>query len=124
VNFFSARLQLVVLVNDGKPRKSHTWDEVVVTFRARDRNHAFTRAVDIGRSHETEYANSDGQTVRWALVTVETLDLVGRRIDGAEVASRLTRRRSQVAIPFDTKFHPERSTPGQCICGQSYEERL
>ena len=95
MTFFSARLLLVVLVNDGRPRKTHTWDEVVVTFRARDCDHAFGRALEIGRSHETEYLNADEQRVRWAFVAVENLDVVGRRLDGAEVASRLTRRRSK-----------------------------
>jgi hypothetical protein len=35
VNFYSARLLLVILVDDGRPRKTQTWDEIVVTFRAR-----------------------------------------------------------------------------------------
>lgn len=113
MNFYSARLSLVVLVDDGQPRKTHTWDEVVVTFRARDFEHAFVRALELGRSHETEYLNADGQRVRWALVEVENLDLVGRRVDGAEVASRLKCRRSKSAIPFDTLFRPEQSRPSE-----------
>jgi hypothetical protein len=43
VDFYSARLLLVILVDDRKPRKTNTWDEIVVTFRARDLDHAFTR---------------------------------------------------------------------------------
>jgi hypothetical protein len=113
VNFYSARLSLVILVDDGKPRKTNTWDEIVITFRARDFDHAFDRALEIGRSHEAEYRNAYDQRVRWALVEVETLDRVGRRLDGAEVASRLKSRRSKKAIPFGTRFHPEKSEPGQ-----------
>jgi len=113
VTFYSARLLFVVLVDDGRPRKTHTWDEVVVTFRARDFDHAFARALEIGRSHETEYLNSDHRKVRWAFVRVENLDHVGKRLDGAEVASRLARRRSKTAIPFGTQFRPEDSTPAQ-----------
>lgn len=113
VNFYSARLLLVILIDDGRPRQTHTWDEIVVTFRARDFVHAFMRALEIGRSHETEYENCDHRRVRWALVEVMTLDCVGRRVDGAEVASRLFRRRSKAAIPFDMRFRPEDSTPSQ-----------
>jgi hypothetical protein len=113
VNFYSARLSFVVLVDDGRPRKTHTWDEIVVVFRARDFDHAFTRALEIGRSHETEYLNCDGHKVRWALVEVENLDFVGRRVDGSEVASRLSPRRSKAAIPFSKRFHPEDSKPSQ-----------
>ncbi|MBX9580059.1 MAG: DUF4288 domain-containing protein [Gemmataceae bacterium] len=113
MNFYSARLLLIILVDDPRPRKTHTWDEIVITFRARDFDHAFSRALAIGRSHETEYLNFQGRKVRWALVEVVTLDLVGRRIDGREVASRLHPRRSKSPIPFDTRFRPEASKPGQ-----------
>ena len=112
-NFYGARLLLVILIDDGRPRQTHTWDEIIVTFRARDFAHAFTRALEIGRSHETEYENSDHRRVGRALVEVLTLDCVGRRVDGAEVASRLFRRRSKTAIPFDMRFRPEDSTPSQ-----------
>jgi hypothetical protein len=113
MNFYSARLSLVILVDDGKPRKTNTWDEIVVTFRARDFDHAFARALEIGRSHEIEYRNVYKQRVRWGLVEIETLDRVGRRLDGAEVASRLKPRRSKTPIPFSRKFRPEKSDPGQ-----------
>ena len=111
MNFYSAGLLFVLLVDDGRPRKTHLWYEIVVAFRARDFDHAFSRALEIGRSHETQYLNCDGQQVRWALVEVMTLDHVGKRIDGAEVASRLVRRRSKAAIPFGTEFKPQDSTP-------------
>jgi len=113
VNFWSARISLVVLVDEAKPRKTHLWDEIVIVFRAKDYKHAFTRALQIGRSHETEYLNCDQRRVRWALVEIENLDPVGRVMDGAEVASRLKHRRSKEPIPFDTVFHPENSDPGQ-----------
>ena len=111
MNFYSARLSFVILVDDKRPRKTHTWDDVVVVFRAPDFDQAFAKLLEIGRSHETEYLNSEQQKVRWALVRVEGLDLVGKRIDGTEVASQLSRRRSKKAIPFHTRFYPERSRP-------------
>jgi hypothetical protein len=113
VTFYSARLILIILVDDGQPRKTHTWDEIVVTFRARNFDHAFVRALEIGRSHEVAYRNAHGQRVRWALVEIENLDRIGRRLDATEVASRLKPRRSKTTIPFSRRFHPEKSKPAQ-----------
>ncbi len=113
MNFYSASLSLVILIDDSRPRKSHLWDDIVIVFRARDFEHAFARALHIGRSHETEYVNFQKQKVRWALVKVETLDFVGKRVDGSEVASRLRRRRSSDTISFETVFRPEESKPTQ-----------
>ena len=113
VNFYSARLLLVVLVDHGRASKTHTWDEIVVVFRARDFDHAFTRALETGTSYETEYLNCERQKVRWALGEIVTVDFVGKRVEGEEVASRLRRRRSKDVIPFNKKFHPEDSKPSQ-----------
>jgi Domain of unknown function (DUF4288) len=113
MNFYSARLLFVAVVDDGRPRKTHTWDESIVVFHARDFDHALARALEIGRSHETEYLNYRQQRVRWALVKVENVDLVGKRVDGQEVASRLSRRRSKKTIPFGTQFRLEEPEPTQ-----------
>ncbi len=112
MNFYSARLLYIVLVDD-RPCKSHTWEETVVVFRARDWIHAFARALDVGHSHEIEYLNHKQQKVRWALVEIEHLELVGKRVDGQEVMYRLRTRRSKKVIPFNAKFHPENSPPPQ-----------
>ena len=113
MDYYSARLHLIALVDDGKARKTHLWDEIVITFRARDSTHALSRALRIGRSHETEYLNGDKQKVRWKLVEIETLDVVGKRIDGAEVASRLSHRKSEKPLRFSTRFHPAKSRPSE-----------
>ncbi len=110
MDFYSARLNFIVLV-EGRPRKTHTWDESIITYRARDYEHAVRRALEIGRSHETEYLNHRGRKVRWALVQVENVDFVGRRLDGVEVASRLDRRRSEEAVPFGRRFRPVSKKP-------------
>ena len=113
MDFYSARLHFVALVDNGTPRKTNLWDEIVVTFRARDREHAFSKALRIGRSHEHEYLNPDEQNVCWKFVEVETLDVVGKRIDGAEVASRLSHRKSKKPLRFTARFHPEKSRPSE-----------
>jgi len=111
MNFYSARLLFVVLVDDGPPRKKNMFDETIIVFRARDFADALNRAVKIGRSHETEYKNDKGHRVRWALVEVINLDWVGRKADGQEVASHLHYRQSKRPVPFNKKFYPEASEP-------------
>ena len=113
MDFYSARLLVICLVDDGRPRKTNMYDESVVVFRARDFDDALKRALEIGRACETEYENEKGQKVRWALVKIANLDRVGRKVDGKEVASHLHDRRSQEPIPFDQRFEPERNEPSQ-----------
>ncbi|MFL6334497.1 MAG: DUF4288 domain-containing protein [Pyrinomonadaceae bacterium] len=111
MDFYSARLLFICLVDDGKPKKKNLCDDSVVAFRARDFDDAFRRAVEIGKAREQEYLNGGGQKVRWALVEVLNLDWVGRKIDGAEVASKLHYRVSAKPMRARAKFHPEKSKP-------------
>ena len=113
MDFYSARLLHIILIDNGRPRRRKQYDETVVVFRARDFDHAFARALELGRAAETRYQNAHGQLVRWALVEVATLDRVGRRIDGREVSSKLHTRVGTRTVPFDARFHPEQSRPGQ-----------
>jgi hypothetical protein len=111
VDFSSAQLVFVALVDDQRSRKSHLWDETVVVFRAEGSESAVRRALEIGRSDECGSLNRQGRQVRWGLVEIECVDGIGRKVDGEEVASRLRRRRSRRAAPFDAWFHPEFSKP-------------
>jgi hypothetical protein len=113
MEFYSARLLFIILVDDGKPRKSNHFDESVVVFRAKDLGQAFKRALQLGKSSETTYLNQRGQKVRWTLAEVVSLDWVGREIDGKEVASKLHYRTQSRPIPSNRQFHPERSKPTQ-----------
>ncbi|HET7625526.1 MAG TPA: DUF4288 domain-containing protein [Verrucomicrobiae bacterium] len=110
MEFYSARLLFIILVDDGRPRKKNHFDESVVVFRAKDFTDAFKRALKLGKSHETDYRNDKGQRVRWALVDILNLDWVGK-IDGKEVASKLHYRTQSKSITAQKKFHPQRSQP-------------
>jgi len=112
MTYYSARLLYVILVGDGRARRRVHCDETVVVFRARDPFDAFDRALEVGRARETEYRNHLGQRVRWALAEVSTIDRIGRRLDGAEVASKLHYRVLSKPISVGTRLHPERSRPG------------
>ena len=111
MDFYSARLLFIILVNDGRPRKRNHYDEVVIVFRARDLNSAFKQALKLGRAQETKYLNDRKQTVRWALVKIINLDWIGKKIDGKEVASHLHYRTGKISIAATTRFNPQKSKP-------------
>ena len=113
MDFYSARLLFIILVADGAGRKRNHYDESVIVFRAKDYGRAFKRALELGRAQETDYKNDKGQRVRWALVEVRSLDSVGPKVDGKEVASVLHYRTSRERISPSHIFHPERSKPEQ-----------
>jgi hypothetical protein len=112
MNFYSARLLFIITVDDGKPKRRHDYNELVILFRARDFDHAFEKALELGKSRETTYKNYKNQHVRWALVEISTLDHVGRKIDGMEVASKIFLRNAPKPISAKQRFQPEKSKPG------------
>ncbi len=111
MDFYSARLLFMILVDDGKPKKKNSYDESIVVFRAKDYNHALERALEIGKEKETNYKNHKNQKVRWAFVEIMNLDWVGRKVDGKEVASCLHYRVSKEPVSPNRRFRPERSKP-------------
>jgi Domain of unknown function (DUF4288) len=113
VDFYSARLLYIILVDTKRATRRHHYDDSVVVFRARNYAHAFRRALELGRKQESSYKNHRDENVRWALVEVENLDLVGKVIDGVEVASRLHSRTSQKPVPPRKQLRPERSKPSE-----------
>ncbi len=112
-DFYSARLLFISLLEGGQARRSNLYDDCVIVFRAKGFDHAFRRALDIGKGLEITYKNAFGQTVRWALVEIVNLDRVGKSIDGSEVASKLHRRIRKEPIALTKRFHPERSKPSE-----------
>lgn len=111
MDFYSAKLLYIILVDDGKARKRNHYDESVIVFRAKDLDHAFERALELGKAKEIKYKNTKKQDVRWAFVEILTLDWVGRKVDGQEVASNLHYRVSKTAISPRKKFNPDKSVP-------------
>jgi hypothetical protein len=107
--YYSAKLLVVCLVDDGTPRQRNTCDCQHVVVRARDYEDAFARALAIGKREETRYKNAKGRWVRWALVEIQSLKCLGRSIDGQEVGSFLHERRFDRPVPFKRRFNPKRS---------------
>ncbi|MBL9185127.1 MAG: DUF4288 domain-containing protein [Verrucomicrobiaceae bacterium] len=113
MDFFSARLLYIILVTDGKKRKRNLHDESVVVFRARSFEDAFVKALELGKSRETDYKNDNGHRVRWVLAEILNIDHVGSVVAGKEVASKLHYRTSRTAVSPGRTFHPERSKPNE-----------
>ena len=109
MDFYSARLLVVCLVDDGKPRKRNTCDYPFILFRAKGYGHALRRALALGKEQETVYANANGQKVRWAFVGVEEIKHLGKDLDGLEVGSLLDVLNTDKAIPFRKQFNPRKN---------------
>lgn len=116
MKFFSANLQFLVLVDDGKPRKKNMWCDSVVVFRARNLKHARARALRLGRAEEVSYKNYKDERIRWAFVGVDTIDEVGGKVDGAEVWARMYTKVSDKPVSPQQRFRPAKSKPGASGC--------
>jgi hypothetical protein len=91
-----------------------TQEESVYVFRAADREAAIRRLLELARKQDKVYANGNGKRVRWALVSVETVDELGEgHIGDREVFSKMSEiEPPDSSISFDTQFAPEKTTPG------------
>ena len=105
--WYSAALRLCVII--GGVELANQVRSVVV-FRADDFDDALARSLDLGHRLERTFTNGDGQEVRWALASVETLDELGDDItDGREIYSEPLGAGDGIVPPLT----PERSTPTQ-----------
>lgn len=106
--YYCARLLLVCLVDDQRPRKKNLCDHQFVLLRAESHEHAFQRALALGKQHETRYKNAKGQAVRWALVKVDRVTRIEGKLDGAEVGSVLDYMQTEEAVSYGKRFWPGR----------------
>lgn len=113
MEFYSARLLFIILVDDGKPKRKNQFEESVMVFRAKGFSDAFQQALHLGKSRSGTYLNQRGQRVRWVLADIINLDWVGKKVDGKEVASELHYRTQPEPIHANKRFHPEKSKPTQ-----------
>jgi hypothetical protein len=109
--YFCARLLVVCLVDDGKPRKKNLCDRPFILIKAGDHAGAFRRALVLGKRQECRYKNDKGKNVRWAFVRVEEVKKLPAHLDGAEIGSSLGHWFSDSPVPFGKRFQPRRSAP-------------
>jgi len=111
MSYYSARLLIVCIVDDGKPINKHTCDYPFVIFRAKNEDEAFDRALKLGREQETVYKNEEGKDVRWALVEVQEIWKLGDDVDGIEVGSIMDVWETENPVPYDSNFEPQEKLP-------------
>lgn len=111
MDYYSARLVTVILVDDGKPKKRNLYDESIVVFKAKSYDHAFERALALGKEQELIYKNFREQDVRWAFVEVAEVRCIGQKIDGVEIISKMFDKISKSPIAFSHEFKPEEQKP-------------
>jgi hypothetical protein len=101
-----------VCIVDG--RGAITSEMSVFVFRATDRAAAIRRLRRLGRKEEQEYVNGYGERVRWALVSLETVDELGEgRMRELEVHSTWTEiEPPDASLTLATHFAPEAGEPG------------
>lgn len=109
--YFSARLLIVCLVDDGKSRKKNTCDYPFFLIQAKDHEEAFQRALELGKKQETRYENDKGQAVRWAFVRVEEVKALPQCLNGVEVGSLLDVLVTEKRMPFKQSFSPKNHRP-------------
>src|SRR4051794_3040876 len=103
--WFSAMAQFVVFIGEG----IENYERSLFVFQADGFDAAHRRAVELGRAQESTYANTFGDVVRWQLVRVETLDVLGDVVDdGREVFSERVSYDGE-ALP---EVGPEALSPG------------
>lgn len=111
--WFSATVRIACMI---EPEGLSRYMDSIHIFQAEDWTPAFHRAVEIGRSHEEQYKNSDGQLVVWKLAGVLTLDRFEEGLrDGLEVCSNPVFVSEKERLPFDHVFTFSESDPTQTI---------
>lgn len=111
--WYSACFRLVCLI---EREGSHRYQDSVVLMLATSFKEAFNRTLEIGRSHEQEFLNADGDRVRWRLKEIISLDILGNEdLDSREVYSQPVDVPQEEHCPFDQEFEPEKSEPTHAI---------
>lgn len=112
MEWYSARL-LYVQLEHGVPQDQYVYRSSVVVFIANSATEARQRALELGHSKEIMYREDGDHLVRRAFVELQTVDRIGRDINGREVSAY--EYRSANPVSFDEEFHPELDTPQQTL---------
>jgi len=111
MEYYSARLLVLCLIDDGKPINDCTCDYPFIIFKAKNEEAAFNKAIEIGKKQETIYKNEQGNDVRWVLAEVEEIWSLGKDIDGIEVGSIMDQWETDTPITYTHKFNPSEKFP-------------
>ena len=71
--WYVAKLVLQCRVGDGD-MGPWTCDEQVRVIKATDDDHAYEKAIGLGKEEEHTYSNVDGETVSWTFIGLSNLE--------------------------------------------------
>jgi len=91
-----------------------TREESVYIFKATDRPAAVRRFLELAREQDQEFKNVDGERVRWAVTSLETVDeLEEGRLGDREIFSKMTEiEPPDASVSIDAVFTPDVPEPG------------
>ncbi|MGI9302314.1 MAG: DUF4288 domain-containing protein [Gammaproteobacteria bacterium] len=111
MQYFTARLVILVLADNGKPITECTRDSVIVLIHAPNRDAAFRKALELGKEQETEYENEAGELVRWVFKEVDMIWELGEELTEGEIASVPDKYVPDVPLESTVEFKPEAEEP-------------
>ena len=87
MNWYLAKIIFRIICGDGE----HTaqFDEQLRLIHASDKQQAFEKAVEFGKTEEDSFYNIHQQPVHWTFVNVSELYRMEELLDGAEIYSRI-----------------------------------
>lgn len=87
MNWYLAKIVFQIVCGEG----DHTaqFDEQLRLINAPDKQRAFDKAVELGRSEEDLFFNIHQQPVHWSFVNVSELYRMEELLDGAEIYSKI-----------------------------------
>jgi len=87
MNWYLAKIVFQIICGSGE----HTpqFDEQLRLINADNKQRAFSKAVEFGRSEEDLFLNIHQQPVRWKFVDVSELYRMEELLDGAEIFSKI-----------------------------------
>lgn len=87
MNWYLAKFVFRIVCGEG----NHTaqFDEQLRLIAARDKEEAFRKAQQMGKTEEETFVNLKEQLVHWQFINVSELYLLSNLIDGAELYSRI-----------------------------------
>jgi hypothetical protein len=107
--WFQAHVRWAVMVEGEGLRH---WEEAVYLFLSEDRDRAFQRALEMGRSQE--YVHQEARKwVETRLAEVVALDELA--LDQTEFKVELGSKKASEHLPFDHSFDPEGTIPPEML---------
>ncbi|MBU1536488.1 DUF4288 domain-containing protein [Myxococcota bacterium] len=111
MSWFSARLLIVSIVDDGEPEDNCLCDYPFFVFQAMDEQEAIAKALQLGYEQEHTFRNEDGNDVRWAFAQIDQIWNLGDEIDGKEIGSLMDYWKPENPIMANHQFCPREAVP-------------